>query len=265
MANGNLPFPFPDAVSQFSVESTALGAQDGMHSGGMVNVVTRSGTNSYHGSAFEFIRNNFLDATNFFSATQGHAAPEPVRRHLRRPDPARQALRLCRLPAMISKQSQAATTGYRSHRGQPCRRLLGHRSGPGPAHGIERKIRSTRRPADRRDAAVGNKYPTPPTFNAQALALQKYLPAIDPADRHRQLRPRRVCDSADTFDNQFVTRVDYTINPKNNLYGRYFLDGYQSPAFFSQPTSSSPRSPATSSSGCRPSPWAKTTPSAADW
>ena len=62
MGNGNLPFPFPDAVSQFSVESTVLGAQDGEHTGGMVNVVTRSGTNTYHGSAFEFIRNNFLDA-----------------------------------------------------------------------------------------------------------------------------------------------------------------------------------------------------------
>src|SRR5665213_2060644 len=66
MANSNLPFPFPDAVSQFSVESTAIGAQSGMHSGGLVNVVTRSGTNTYHGSAFEFIRNNYLDATNFF-------------------------------------------------------------------------------------------------------------------------------------------------------------------------------------------------------
>jgi hypothetical protein len=68
MSNGNLPFPFPDAVSQFSVESTALGAQNGEHSGGLVNVVTRGGTNTYHGSAFEFIRNNYLDATNFFSS-----------------------------------------------------------------------------------------------------------------------------------------------------------------------------------------------------
>ena len=69
MANGNLPYPFPDAVSQFSVESTDLGAQDGGHVGGMVNVVTKSGTNQYHGEAFEFIRNNYIDATNFFSAT----------------------------------------------------------------------------------------------------------------------------------------------------------------------------------------------------
>ncbi len=69
MANGNLPYPFPDAVSEFSVESTALGAQDGGHVGGMVNVVTKSGTNQYHGSGFEFIRNNYIDATNFFSST----------------------------------------------------------------------------------------------------------------------------------------------------------------------------------------------------
>jgi hypothetical protein len=38
---------------------------------------------------------------------------------------------------------------------------------------------------------------------------------------------------SETSDNEFVTRVDYTINQKNNLYGRYFIDGYQAPAFFS--------------------------------
>ena len=69
-SNGNLPFPFPDAVSQFSVESTALGAENGEHSGGLVNVVTRSGTNTYHGTAFEFIRNNIINASNFYSASK---------------------------------------------------------------------------------------------------------------------------------------------------------------------------------------------------
>jgi hypothetical protein len=67
MTNVNLPFPFPDAVSQFSVETSALGAQSGLHPAGLVNVVTRSGSNEWHGTAFEFIRNNFIDATNFFS------------------------------------------------------------------------------------------------------------------------------------------------------------------------------------------------------
>src|SRR5260370_7878947 len=85
MANGNLPFPFPDAVSQFSVESAALSSQNSMHTGGLVNVVTRSGTNSYHGSAFEFIRNNYINPNNFSSSTKntfhhnqfGHPFPPP--------------------------------------------------------------------------------------------------------------------------------------------------------------------------------------------
>ncbi len=67
MAGAFLPYPFPDAVSQFSVEASTLGAQDGMHAGGMVNVVTKSGTNQFHGDAFEFIRNNFIDATSFYA------------------------------------------------------------------------------------------------------------------------------------------------------------------------------------------------------
>lgn len=65
MAGANLPLPFPDAVAQFSVESSVLGAGEGQHAGGMVNVVTRSGTNQFHGDAFEFIRNNFIDSIAF--------------------------------------------------------------------------------------------------------------------------------------------------------------------------------------------------------
>jgi hypothetical protein len=67
MTNVNMPFPFPDAVAEFSVETAALGAQSGLHPGGLVNVVTRSGGEQYHGSGFEFLRNNYIDATNFFS------------------------------------------------------------------------------------------------------------------------------------------------------------------------------------------------------
>ena len=52
------------------MESTALGANQGLHPGGLVNVVTRSGTDQYHGTAFEFIRNNFIDADNFFSVSK---------------------------------------------------------------------------------------------------------------------------------------------------------------------------------------------------
>jgi len=66
----NLPLPFPDALQEFKVETSAQNAQAGMHSGAQVNSVTSSGTNSFHGDAFEFFRNGDMNARNFFSAAQ---------------------------------------------------------------------------------------------------------------------------------------------------------------------------------------------------
>jgi hypothetical protein len=61
--NSNLPFPFPDALQEFRVATSGLTAENGMHSGAAVNAVTKSGTNSLHGNAFEFLRDRrFNDA-----------------------------------------------------------------------------------------------------------------------------------------------------------------------------------------------------------
>jgi hypothetical protein len=66
--NLNLPMPFPDALQEFKVETSALTAQNGMHSGAAVNAVTKSGTNQVHGDVFEFLRHHSLNATNPFNA-----------------------------------------------------------------------------------------------------------------------------------------------------------------------------------------------------
>ena len=55
-----------DAIQEFSVLTSNYSAEYGKTSGGVVNAVTRSGTNSFHGSAYEFLRNSALDARNFF-------------------------------------------------------------------------------------------------------------------------------------------------------------------------------------------------------
>ena len=65
--SGALPLPFPDALQEFKVETSALPAQYGFHSGAAVNAVTKSGTNAFHGAAFEFIRNGDLNARDFFA------------------------------------------------------------------------------------------------------------------------------------------------------------------------------------------------------
>jgi hypothetical protein len=64
--NVNMPFPFPDALQEFSVETSSLPARNGLHPGGVVNVVTKSGTNQLHGDLFEFLRNGNVNARNFF-------------------------------------------------------------------------------------------------------------------------------------------------------------------------------------------------------
>jgi hypothetical protein len=63
----NLPFPLPDALQEFSVETSNYAAQYGNNSGGVVNIITKSGTNSIHGDAFEFNRNAVFNARNFFA------------------------------------------------------------------------------------------------------------------------------------------------------------------------------------------------------
>src|SRR6185503_3762384 len=64
---GGLPLPFPDAMQEFRVGTSGLSAQNGMHSGASVNAVTKSGSNVFHGNAFEFLRDHHLNATNPFA------------------------------------------------------------------------------------------------------------------------------------------------------------------------------------------------------
>jgi len=65
--NLNVPFPFPDAVQEFSVQTSNMGPDHGFSSAGAINIVTKSGSNQIHGDVFEFVRNSNFNATNFFS------------------------------------------------------------------------------------------------------------------------------------------------------------------------------------------------------
>jgi hypothetical protein len=68
--SGSMPLPFPDALQEFKVETSAAPAQYGFHATATVNAVTKSGTNQYHGDLFEFVRNGDLNARDFFATTR---------------------------------------------------------------------------------------------------------------------------------------------------------------------------------------------------
>jgi len=73
--NGTAIIPNLDSISEFRIITNNFDAEYGNYSGGQINVVTKSGGNSFHGSGFEFLRNTALDAKNYFA---GPTDPTPV-------------------------------------------------------------------------------------------------------------------------------------------------------------------------------------------
>ncbi len=79
--NVNAPFPMPDAVQEFSVQTSNYNAEYGQNAGGVVNIITKSGSNQYHGDLFEFVRNRVFNAANYFSYVNGIKTVDPLKRN----------------------------------------------------------------------------------------------------------------------------------------------------------------------------------------
>ncbi len=71
----NLAVPAIDSMQEFIVQTSMYDASQGRNSGGVVAAVTKSGTNSFHGDAYEFVRSTGLDANNFFLNAEGVTRP----------------------------------------------------------------------------------------------------------------------------------------------------------------------------------------------
>jgi len=72
----NTPLPSPDAIEEFKVQTSLYDATQGRNGGGEVNAVLRSGTKNFHGSLFEYFRNDILNANDYFFNANGAPRPE---------------------------------------------------------------------------------------------------------------------------------------------------------------------------------------------
>ena len=68
---GTAIIPNLDAIAEFRIITSNFDAEYGEFSGGQISVITKSGSNGFHGNAFDFLRNTDLDARNYFSPTRG--------------------------------------------------------------------------------------------------------------------------------------------------------------------------------------------------
>ena len=215
LSNQNLPLPFPDAIQEFKVETSALPAQYGYHSAGAVNVVTKSGSNQFHGDAFEFVRNYIFNARNSF---------QPVRDSLKRNQFGGT------LGGPILKNKLFFFVGYQDNivKSSPTA-TVAYVPTPAMLEGNFQTVtsRQCRAAPLTLPASLGfvNNTISPSTFDPIALNLEKLLPTTsDPCGKITYATP------ASFTEQQGLVRIDYQLSSKNSIFGRYFVTNYESPA-----------------------------------
>jgi hypothetical protein len=222
-SNVNLPIPFPDAVQEFSVQTSSLPAQYGLHPGGVVNIVTKSGSNGFHGDIFDFFRNYKLNARQ--SAT-------PERDSLKRNQFGGVAGgRIVKDKLFFfggfqgtRQRSNPATT--RAH--VPTAASLQGDFTALEGTGCLTSARTLKDPLSSSSAPIaGNKIPLSRFDPAAVKLVSNFIPvSSDPCGLTFFGQP------ANNPDTQYIGRVDYVRSEKHNIYGRYFIYDYTAQTFF---------------------------------
>ena len=224
--NVNAPFPMPDALQEFSVQTSNYNAEYGQNAGGVVNIITRSGTNSFHGSAFEFVRNRVFNAANYFSYVNGKKTVDPLKRN--------QFGGTFGGPVIIPHLYNGRDKTFFFFGVQATRLRTNGVGGtaflPTPAQlagtftGLASPILNPKTLVPYPCTKTGSTYTcnvNPADYNKSSLALLKYLPTISGTDGTYQFfRPSR-----QNFI-EYTARGDQAIGTKDHLMLRYFYDSF---------------------------------------
>src|SRR5688572_26574245 len=221
--NFNLPLPFPDALQEFRVETSSQNAQNGFHSGASVNVVTKGGTNLFHGDLFEFTRHHRFNSSNPFNTRDpltGERRDDGLKRNqfggtLGGPIAtdrlfffgAYQGTRTQERPSdnVVFVPSQAMLAGDFTQIASAACRTQGALTLPAPF--------------------AGNRI-DPTLLNPSAVAIARRLPeTTDPCGRVGVTNPRSINEM------QAIGRVDFQLSQNHSIFGRYMATTF----FFNPP------------------------------
>jgi hypothetical protein len=214
--NLNLPVLFPDALQEFKIETSALSARYGQHASAVVSVATKSGTNQFHGSAFEFNRDGRFNAKNAFALTKDSLKRNQFGGALGGPIVANRMFFFGAYQGTRIETAPSTLTAF-----TPTAQMLA-----GDFTTIASPQCNSGRQITLAAPFVGNRI-DPAAFNSIALKYAAYLPvATDPCGRIQYGYP------TPSTDRQVLARVDYQLNPNHNLFGRYMDINYNAPNYF---------------------------------
>ena len=222
--NLNLPLPFPDALGEFKAETSALTAQNGMHSGAAVNAITKSGTNQFRGDGFEFFRHHNMNATDPFAAkdASGNRKDDGLKRNqygvtLGGPIVADRLFFFGGYQGTNTRVNPTSNTAN-----VPTAAMLTGdftaAASPACNGGVQRTLRAP---------FVNNRVPVT-ALSPAALNIAAKLPTTnDPCGLVTYGLPSA------TDEGQSVGKVDYQVNQKHRVFGRYIATKQFSPPPYS--------------------------------
>jgi len=214
----NMPLPFPDALQEFKVETSSLTAQNGVHAGGTVTGVTRSGSNEFHGDAFEFLRNGDLNARNFFAPTRDTLKRNQFGGTIGGPVVKNKLFFFFGYQDTLTRQDPVANTAatfvptaaMQAGNFSACPQDLSATALAGVPASITSQIHNNQIPASLLDPA--------------ALKLAALLPVSNAACGNTGYGL-----TTQVNENQYIGRGDYTISAKDSLFGRYIRTHFYRP------------------------------------
>jgi hypothetical protein len=215
----NLTFPFPEALQEFSIQTSNYSAAQGNSSGAVVNAVTRSGTNTFHGGAFGYVRNKAFNSRNYFAAEPDALDRRQYGGYLGGPvklpgyNGTNRTFFFLGWQGTLLNNKTATTTVFAPTNDQ----RNGNFATCGAPCNVPIRDPLTGQPFP------GNQIPVS-RFDPAAVKLMSHFARVGGTGQHQVSRA-----SAMDF-NQVILKVDHQLTSKDQLSGRYFIDHFDNAA-----------------------------------